>query len=564
MKACPKCGKRFLGGEEFCPTDGATLQVLDEGNSDDPLVGTTVDNRYHVDKKIGEGGMGMVYLATHAVIGKKCALKVLRSDMTGEAEIAQRFLQEAQSAAAIGNEHIIEINDFGQLDDGSAYFVMEFLDGIALTDFIEENPIVDPIRILNIVVQCCDALAAAHNSNIVHRDLKPDNIFLLQRGGTDDFVKILDFGIAKVARENSRLTKTGMVFGTPQYMSPEQAAGTGVDHRTDIYSLGIIMYEMLCGRVPFEADTFMGVLTKHLYEEPIPPRRLVPPVDILQNVEAVLLKSIAKKPEKRYSNMLDFAEDLKSLIENKTPRIVFEQMSDTSFPTVPPPSPASVVGADSPETSYDSDEFIKPKAKWPIFAGIGALAACGVVGAVFMLGGNSNGHDEKKQVGQLQAQSSANIIKPAVQPVVPNSQVPQNVKKPEATTPEVQKKNTVEKTKKLSSVMLSSVPTGATLYKKNAFMGLLPFKLLRPKKGEPNLQYTVKMDGYEELEIVVTESTPAEFKINLKKQKKKARRKKSERQTIIVTPPPASKEAKPPKKKKRKKKSLSDLADPWG
>ena len=347
MKACPKCGKRFLGNEEFCPTDGQTLADLDDKKLEDPLVGTTIDGRYQVEKKLGEGGMGVVYLAKHAVIGNKCAIKVLRGELTGEGEVSERFIQEARAAAAIGNDHIIQITDFGQLPDGSAYFVMEFLDGLALHDIIEESPTMAAERALHIMIQCCEALAAAHTSDIVHRDLKPDNIFLVRKGGADDFVKILDFGIAKVqsSEQGKRLTKTGMIFGTPQYMSPEQAAGSGVDARTDIYSLGIIMYELLCGHVPFEADTFMGVLTKHLYEEPIPPRRLVPPIDVPQNLEAILLKAIAKKPDKRYQTMSEFAQDLRAVSEGRTPDIVYDQMRDTATTTVPPPSPTQVVGA---------------------------------------------------------------------------------------------------------------------------------------------------------------------------------------------------------------------------
>ncbi len=534
MRACPKCGKRFLSGEEFCPTDGEALMELEDGEVEDPLIGTTIDGRYHINTKIGEGGMGVVYLATHAIIGKKCALKVLRSDLSNESEVGARFVQEAQSAAAIGNEHIIEITDFGQLPDGSAYFVMEFLDGAALHDVIEEHSDLSLERTLDVMIQSCEALGAAHNSNIVHRDLKPDNIFLIKKGDTEDFVKVLDFGIAKVASQSSRLTKTGMIFGTPQYMSPEQAAGTDVDARTDIYSLGIIMYEMLCGHVPFEADTFMGVLTKHLYEEPIPPRRLVPPVGVTQNVEAVLLKAIAKKPEKRYQTMSEFSEDLLALQDGRTPEIVFDRMRDTAATTVPPPSPTEVVGSRAHKRQDIPGG--KGRSRWPIFAGIGAVAVIGVVVAVFVLG-----------VGTTPTKAQAQPVKPPVEISQPT---------PEPLPPEsdVKEPETVA-----STVKVISVPKGASIYRDKAFMGNLPFDMVKPKLGEAPVACTIKLDGYRDLDIVVSAGTPEVFELTLKKLRRSKKKPGSSEsgsssgdssETIKV-------------KKKKKGSKHSDLADPW-
>ena len=538
MRACPKCGKRFLSGEEFCPVDGESLVEMEEGEVEDPLVGTTIDGRYQIDTKIGEGGMGVVYLATHAIIGKKCALKVLRGDLSNESEVGARFVQEAQSAAAIGNEHIIEITDFGQLPDGSAYFVMEFLDGDALHDVIEERMDLTLERTLNVMIQSCEALGAAHNSNIVHRDLKPDNIFLIKKGEVEDFVKVLDFGIAKVASQSSRLTKTGMIFGTPQYMSPEQAAGSEVDARTDIYSLGIIMYEMLCGHVPFEADTFMGVLTKHLYEEPIPPRRLVPPVDVDQNVEAVLLKAIAKKPERRYQTMAEFSEDLLALQGGRTPEIVFDQMRDTAATTVPPPSPTEVVGSSAGRKKTDTPGG-KGRSKWPIFAGIGAVAVIGVVVAVFVLG-----------VGTSPTKVQAQPVKPTVKISQPT---PEPTPEPLPPEPDVE-----EPEVKASMVKVSSVPDGASIYQDQAFMGNLPFDMAKPKPEEAPVAYTIKLDGYKDLDIIVSSGTPEIFELTLTKLRRSKKKSGSSgsgsssgdsSQTIKV--------------KKKKKSKHSDLADPW-
>jgi eukaryotic-like serine/threonine-protein kinase len=559
MKACPKCGKRFLGNEEFCPNDGQTLADLDDKKLDDPLVGTTIDGRYQVEKKLGEGGMGVVYLAKHAVIGSKCALKVLRGELTGEGEVSERFIQEARAAAAIGNDHIIQITDFGQLPDGAAYFVMEFLDGLALHDVIQNSPKMPAQRVLHIMTQCCEALAAAHQSDIVHRDLKPDNIFLVRKGTVDDFVKVLDFGIAKVqaGEGGKRLTKTGMIFGTPQYMSPEQAAGSGVDARTDIYSLGIIMYELLCGHVPFEADTFMGVLTKHLYEEPIPPRRLVPPVDMPQNLEAILLKAIAKKPDKRYQSMSEFAQDLRAVGEGRTPDIVYDQMRDTATTTVPPPSPTQVVGGKTAVWGR-GDARSQSKPKWPIFAGLGAVVVLGAVAAILFLGGGGRGTEASANPG----------IKPVVAPIaVPEKKAPVEVATPpvpakEPETPPVAAAPTV------TAVKISSVPEGAELFLGEALMGKLPFDLAKPKSGDAPIKYTLKLEGYAPREVVVSSSTPDTFQVELEKIKKSGGGSKKSGEASGAGKSGATGPAEEAPTKVKVKKGggdkSSDIADPWG
>ncbi|NOY91247.1 MAG: serine/threonine protein kinase, partial [Deltaproteobacteria bacterium] len=290
----------------------ANLEVIDGGRDpEDPLIGQTIDDRYAVESVLGEGGMGLVYRARHIVLGKPLAIKVLRPDVSRDEEIIKRFKQEAQSASAIGNQHIIEISDFGTLPNGSTYFVMEFLEGNDLTHVIEEQQPIAPRRVTHIARQLCKALGAAHDKGIVHRDLKPDNIYLVKRGDDIDFVKVLDFGIAKVGGSSSKLTRAGQVFGTPHYMSPEQCAGSGVDHRTDIYALGVILYEMVTGKVPFDADNLMGILTKHLYEQPVPPRQVNP--NVPPDLEAVIQRCMTKEADQRYPSMADVVADLDRL-----------------------------------------------------------------------------------------------------------------------------------------------------------------------------------------------------------------------------------------------------------
>jgi serine/threonine-protein kinase len=274
--------------------------------TDDPLIGKVLSERYRIVRKIGEGGMGAVYQAEHALIEKKMALKILFQDLTRRPDLIQRFLQEAKSASRIGHENVIDINDFGQSPEGLVFIAMEYLDGEDLGKALKGTGAMDWERARPILMQITKGLRAAHANGIIHRDMKPENVYLIQREGRRDFVKVLDFGIAKIVNDDTggpALTQTGMIFGTPEYMSPEQAQGSTPDHRVDVYAVGCIMYHMLTGQVPFTADNFMGILTKHLLEPPVPPRKRRPDLDIPADVEAVCLKAMEKERDKRYPDM---------------------------------------------------------------------------------------------------------------------------------------------------------------------------------------------------------------------------------------------------------------------
>ncbi|MCB9558340.1 MAG: serine/threonine protein kinase [Deltaproteobacteria bacterium] len=277
------------------------------GPASDSLIGQTVTGRYRVLRKLGEGGMGTVYLAEHIAIEKKIALKVLLHEYARKADLKERFLQEAKAAAKIGHENIVDIIDFGPTPDNSVFFAMEYLEGDELGAVLRRDGPMSWERAKPILVQICRAMGAAHSKQIIHRDMKPENIYLIDREGRKDFVKVLDFGIAKVSGMNDgerRLTRTGMIFGTPEYMSPEQAQGHRPDHRVDIYALGVIMYEMLTGEVPFKADTFMGILTKHIFEAPQPPSQIRP---MSADIEHIVLKAMAKDRDDRYRSMTEMA-----------------------------------------------------------------------------------------------------------------------------------------------------------------------------------------------------------------------------------------------------------------
>ncbi|MCU1279314.1 MAG: serine/threonine protein kinase, partial [bacterium] len=297
------------------PNDTAPQGEPSQQPNADPYLGSTIAERYRVISKLGEGGMGVVYLAEHVFIEKRVALKVLSEDFARKADLVARFMQEAKAASKIGHENIVDITDFGETASGSVFFAMEFLDGMDLAGHIKTGGAMPFERAKVIMNQICRALGAAHSKGIIHRDMKPENVYLITREGKPDFVKVLDFGIAKMSALDdggSRLTRTGMIFGTPEYMSPEQAKGDKPDHRVDIYAAGCILYEMLTGDVPFHAETFMGVLTKHMFENPEPPSVRNPNASIAPDVEEVCLKALAKDRDQRYQTMKELAVALEA------------------------------------------------------------------------------------------------------------------------------------------------------------------------------------------------------------------------------------------------------------
>jgi serine/threonine protein kinase len=407
ITACPLCGLEYSAGEVFCPIDGARLSPQRDSAStparkseQDPLIGATLSGRYRILRKIGEGGMGIVYEAEHVLIEKRVALKVLREDFSNRFDVVERFRQEARSASKIGHENIIDISDFGVTSGGANFFVMELLQGRDLAEELGKHGPLSPRRSLHILLQCARALGAAHAKGIVHRDMKPENIFLVERGGSEaraqdreDFVKIVDFGIAKISdleasgAPGRKLTKTGMIFGTPEYMSPEQASGKPLDQRVDVYALGIILYELLAGRVPFMGDTFMGILTQHAFEDVPPLTRFNPRCNAPAEVERIVFRALAKDPNERYQNMEELAAELAGAL-TRTP---------SSLSSLAPPpgtithyghgeEPSSAARAPKllvsvPATDFPSAATSKRKA-WLIGAGLGALA---VAAAAFFL-----------------------------------------------------------------------------------------------------------------------------------------------------------------------------------
>jgi serine/threonine protein kinase len=276
----------------------------------DPNIGRTLGERYRILRRLGEGGMGTVYLCEHVLLRRRVAVKVLRDELARDPEIAERFRNEAVAASQIGGDHVVDVIDFGRTEDGAFFYVMEALEGRSLGAVLREEGPLPVARALGLVAQVCRALSAAHARGVVHRDLKPENVFVVVDDDGAERAKVLDFGISHIdpLGAGARLTRAGAIIGTPEYMSPEQASGAVVDHRADVYALGVLLYEVLTGALPIEGGTPLATLVAHQSQVPNPPsaRRAEIPLD----VDALVLCALAKRPDDRFESMDAFAAAL--------------------------------------------------------------------------------------------------------------------------------------------------------------------------------------------------------------------------------------------------------------
>jgi serine/threonine protein kinase len=291
MKACPQCNLRYPGGSVSCFVDGVTLVEIQ-----DPRIGTTIAGRYQIERVIGEGGMATVYGARHRLVDRPCAIKVMSRSFARDEVIRERFRREAKAAQKLAHPNIIEIFDQGELDDGTLYLVMELLDGEPLADVLDHGGKIPLERALPVAIQISRALARAHDLEVIHRDLKPENIYLARDDAGGDHVKLLDFGIAR-SMQDTRLTGAGEVFGTPQYMAPERITSIDAGPAADLYALGVILYEMFTGQLPFEARDVTGWFIEHLKKQPAPPRSKEPSLPVA--LDRLVLQLLAKNVEER-------------------------------------------------------------------------------------------------------------------------------------------------------------------------------------------------------------------------------------------------------------------------
>ncbi len=305
-KLCPQCGGEYETSDRFCPKDGSPLRPKTGG---DPLVGRVIADRYLVLARLGEGGMGRVYLAEHVKMNRQCAIKVMNPSLVNDTESSQRFAREASNAARILHPNVAAVFDYGEADK-IVYLVMEYVDGESLSSILQKDGALDPRRAIDLARQVADGLHAAHELGIVHRDLKPDNVIVTRNRSGKEIAKVVDFGIAKAVNDSPQdaLTKSGLVIGTPEYMSPEQLLGDPVDARSDVYALGCILFQSLTGNAAFAADTREQMIRRRLHEPAPHIRDLIPALPA--RLDTLIVHMLARSPSDRLATAAEARDQL--------------------------------------------------------------------------------------------------------------------------------------------------------------------------------------------------------------------------------------------------------------
>ncbi|MCC7536701.1 MAG: protein kinase [Deltaproteobacteria bacterium] len=353
VKLCPRCGTRFDAAALYCQRDGALLEGPDE--TPDPYVGTTILDQLQIIEIIGTGGMGAVYRARQAGVERDVAVKILHRELVHNDEAMRRFQREARVASSLEHPNVVSVYMFGQLPDGNLYMAMELMRGQSLLDAMQlaqresKTGGMDPARVLHIALQICDAVGEAHRRGIVHRDVKPENVFLVRRGKDPDFVKVLDFGIARFWMGSETVaTKTGLVFGTAKYISPEGASGEHTDARSDVYSIAVVLYHMLAGEAPFDSPSPVALLMKHIHEPPPPLLARPGAAHVPREVADVLMRCLAKSPAARYDDAVQMGEALREAAVASGLIVEMPQGRGSMMAVAPPWSRSSHPPSDRP------------------------------------------------------------------------------------------------------------------------------------------------------------------------------------------------------------------------
>ena len=373
-KTCPKCGQAFGGSALYCPNDGTALETPVVGSEAevDPYLGTTIAGDVQIRALAGSGAMGNVYRAHQMSMERDVAVKILRPEVSGNAQVVQRFHREAKIASKLQHPHVVEIYFTGQLPDGALFIVMEFLEGQSLASALDASGGAIPIeRAVSIALQICDAVGEGHARGIVHRDLKPENVMLVRRGENQDFAKVLDFGIAKASlHDQSHQTQAGLIFGTAKYISPEGAAGHGVGAPGDVYAIATIVYQMLAGVTPFDGEATVGILLKHIHDPPPELRSHPRAAQVPDPIARLVMENLAKDPALRAPNGRAFGAALATAAHSAdvaAPRLSYAALGVMAPSVVPVPSRMAVAptlddsaGVVAPIVRNSTEPFVPP------------------------------------------------------------------------------------------------------------------------------------------------------------------------------------------------------------
>ncbi len=477
-----------------------------EDQGPDPMIGRVLSGLYKVDSRIGEGGMGTVYMAFHVHLERPFAVKVLSEKVAANKQAVDRLLMEAKAASSIDHENIVDVVSFDATEDGKVFLVMEMLEGLSLADLVDKGPM-KVERALPIALQVCEALHAAHERDIVHRDLKPDNVFIVRKKDAD-FVKVLDFGISKVKTaeaEQVRMTRTGQLVGTPLYMSPEQAKGEAdVDRRADVYALGVMLFEMLAGEPPFEGSNYFQLLWKHGNEAP--PELSAKRPEVPAGVAAAVMKALSKSPDDRFQTMAEMGAALMA----GAPGIAIDPDRLVSLPPRQVVAGTPVAATPTPEPALPPG---RPAWKWGLAGAALALVGLGALAMSGAFGGESAVADPESESAVGDRDTEAAVADPESESAVADPESESAVGDPESES-ETETLPIGEPPPALVSVRFESTPTGATVRGPgDETLGVTPFTADLPT-GEPlTVRFTRRGHRPREEDVVPEEGSTVSVRL---------------------------------------------------